>query len=243
MLEAALRSACTLRNSALTKTIVETVSMFKVGCNSPDKVDWFNGIMQKQYQCLPRVKVENTFIECTGEENMATGDVLAIGLELTRVHAEAFTRQKIAMFQKQGIPPQVALQTYREGWWFLVQAERLDGETPKSALTIKTDGMLKDVAKKDIAKYEEASFEERLLTAWPMMVQNVAQKTGKVKLQVLAPSVPGKYKFNVIVKSQEFLGADEEFSVEGVILDGATVTRKPKESKEPQDDAEAKKDK
>ena len=119
LLEAALRTAVACRNYPLAKTIVETVAIFKIGTTSPDKVDWFNGVMEKQYQVLPRLQIENTSIECPGEQEMATGDVLAIGLEMTRLHAEAFTRQKIAMFQKQGIPPQVALQTYREGWWFM----------------------------------------------------------------------------------------------------------------------------
>jgi hypothetical protein len=242
LLEAALRTAVACRNYALAKTIVETVGMFKIGCTSPEKVAWFDGVMQKQYQCLPRLKIENASVECVGEEQLATGDVLALGLELTRLHAEAFTRQKIAMFQKQGIPPQVALQSYREGWWFLARAERLDGTTPASALGIKTDGILKEVAANDVAKFQKATFEERLLTAWPMVVQNVAQKTGKVKIQFLAPSVPGRYKFTVSIKSQDFLGADQDFSVEGTIVDASTVTRKPKE--EPAEAIEeAKKDK
>jgi hypothetical protein len=246
LLEATLRTSVAVRNYPIAKTIVETVAMFKIGCPSPSKTAWFDGIMQRQYQCLPRLKIDNTFIESTGEKEMATGDVLAIGLELTRLHAEAFTKQKIAMFQKQGIPPQVALQTYREGWWFLVQAERLDGETPGSALEIKTDGMLKEVDTADIEKFQKATFEERLLTAWPMIVQNVAQKSGKVKIQCLAPPVPGKYKFTVSVMSQDFLGADQQFSVEGTVVDASTVTRKPKEEakkEESPEDADAKKDK
>lgn len=247
LLEAALRTAVACRNFPLAKTIVETVAIFKIGTTSPDKVDWFNGVMEKQYQALPRLQIENTTIECPGENEMATGDVLAIGLEMTRLHAEAFTRQKIAMFQKQGIPPQVALQTYREGWWFMARAERLDGETPGTALEIKTDGLLKEVAPQDLAKYQKAAFKERLLTAWPMVISNVAQKSGKVKIQCMAPSVPGKYRFTVSIKSQDFLGADQEFSVEGTIVDASTVVRKPKELKaenegEKLEDPQAKKD-
>ena len=239
LLEAALRTAVACRNLKLAQTIVEAVAMFKIGCTSPDKVEWFDGIMQKQYQCLPRLKIENTFIECSGEREMATGDLLSMGLELTREHAEDFTRQKIAMFKKQGIPPQVALQTYREGWWFLVRAERLDGTTPASVLDLKVDGLLKDTAKEDIAKFEKATFEERLVTAWPMVVQNVAQKSGKVKIQFLAPPVPGKYKFTALVKSQDFLGADQEFSAEATIVDASTVVRKPKEEKAEEETAGA----
>lgn len=238
LLEAALRTAVACRNYPLAKTIVETVGIFKIGCSTPSKVEWFDGVMKKQYNILPRLKIENTTIATPDENEMATKDIVALSLELTRLHAEAFTRQKIAMFQKQGIPPQVALQTYREGWWFLVRAERLDGETPETALPIKTDGILQEVAKDDLAKFQKAKFEERLLTAWPMVVQNVAQKSGKVKIQFLAPPEPGKYRFIVSVKSQDFLGADQEFSVDGTIVDVSTVVRKPKE--EPKKDGEAK---
>jgi len=205
--------------------------MFKIGAPSVDKVDWFNGVMQKQYQTLPRLKIENTAVECPGEKEMATGDVLAIELEMTRLHAEAFTRQKIAMFQKQGIPPQVAMQTYREGWWFMARAERLDGDIPGSKLEIKTDGILKETTDQDITKFKNASFKERLLTAWPMVIQNVAQKSGKVKIQCMAPPVPGKYRFLISIKSQDFLGADQELAVEGNIVDASTVVRKPKDDK------------
>ena len=61
------------------------------------------------------------------------------------------------------------------------------------------------------------------------IVQNVAQKSGKVRIQFKAPPLPGKYKFTVSVKSQDFLGADQEFSMEATILDAANVERKEKE--------------
>lgn len=246
LLEAALRTAVACRNFKLAKTVVETVAMFKIGTPKVDNVDWFNGVMKQQFNALPRMQIDNPTIECQGEKEMVTGDVLAIVVEMTRLHAEPFTRQKIAMFQKQGIPPQVALQSYREGWWFLARAERLDGKTPAETLELKTDGILKEVNVEDLAKYHKATFDERLVTAWPMIIQNVAQKTGKVKIQCMAPSVPGKYRFSVQIKSQDFLGADQEFSVEADILDASTVVRKPKETKteggKKPEDPKAKKD-
>jgi hypothetical protein len=237
LLEAALRTAVACRNHTLSKTVVQTVGLFKIGCPPPGDVKWFDGMMERQYQCLPRLNIDNTLIECPGEKEMATGDILTLGLDVTRLHAEAFTKQKVAMFQKQGIPPQLGLQTYREGWWFLVRAERLDGETPASSLDLKTDGLLKLVAKSDLEKFEKGSYSERLQTAWPMIVQNITQKTGKVKIQFLAPALPGKYRFTVSINSQDFLGADKEFSIEGTIVDGSTVVRKLKEDKK-EDDAE-----
>lgn len=236
LLEATLRTAISFRNCPLAKTIVETVSIFKIGCKSPDEVEWFDGVMTKTYGIVPRLEISNVTIENPKESEMATGDVLVINLDLGRQHAEAFTRQKIAMCQKQGIPPQVALQAYREGWWYFVRGERLDGDVAASTLEIKTDGILSQVESSDVERFEKSTFEERLLTAWPMIVQNVAQKSGKVKIQFKAPSVPGKYKFTVAVKSQDFLGADQEFSVETDIVDVATVERKPKEESTPRDE-------
>mmetsp|Transcript_3824 Transcript_3824/g.8238 ORF Transcript_3824/g.8238 Transcript_3824/m.8238 type:complete len:530 (+) Transcript_3824:188-1777(+) len=249
LLEATLRAAVGLRSYPLTKTIVEAVSIFKIGCKSctPKDVQWFDNIMEKQYGILPRLKIENTSIENSKYPEMATDDVLTICLDLTRVHAENFTKQKVAMLQKQGIPPQIALQQYREGWWYFVTAERLDGETPGSCIEIKKEGVLEKVQDDDMKKFEAAKFEERLITAWPMIIGNVAQKSGKVKITLKAPSVAGNYKFNVAVKSQDFLGADQVFSVEANILDASTVTREPLEEETKDEDKgdkdEGKKDK
>ena len=231
LLEATLRAAVGLRSYPLTKTIVEAVSIFKIGCKActPKEVEWFNAIMQKQYAVLPRLEIKNTTIENAKYPEMATGDILLITLDLTRLHAENFTRTKVAMLQKQGIPPQMALQQYREGWWYLVTGERLDGETPASCVEIKKEGILEKINDEDMKRFDESKFEDRLLTAWPMIVANVAQKSGKVKIQFKAPSVAGKYKFNVAVKSQDFLGADQIFSVEADVVESAGLSRKPLE--------------
>lgn len=242
LLEATLRTAIGFRNCPLAKTIVEAVAIFKIGCNSPGEVEWFDGLMQKTYGVLPRLEIQNVTIENPKESEMATGDILLINLDLVRLHAEAFTRQKIAMCQKQGLPPQVALQTYREGWWYFVRAERLDGDIAASTLEIKTDGILSQVDNVDVERFKKSKFEDRLLTAWPMIVQNVAQKMGKVKIQFKAPSVPGKYRFTVFVKSQEFLGADQQFTVEADLVDVATVERKPKEESNEDQTDEGKKE-
>lgn len=249
LLEASLRTAVGLRSYPLTKTIVEAVSIFKIGCKSctPKDIEWFNALMMKQYAVLPRLKIENTTIENLKHPQMATSDVLLISLDLTRLHAENFTRQKVAMLQKQGIPPQMALQQYREGWWYFVCADRLDGETPASSVEIKKEGILEKVEEYDVERFKGTKFEDRLLTAWPMIVANVAQKSGKVKIQFKAPSVPGKYKFNVAVKSQDFLGADQIFSVEADIVDaellGESRQKNIKENNEDGNGDEGKKDK
>jgi len=229
LLEAALRSAVACRSYPLAKTIVEAVVMFKVGC-SYEKTEWFDGVMQKTYQCLPRLQVKDpAMVNAEGQDEIIPGDLVGVSLELTRLHAESFTRQKIAMYQKQGIPPQVALQTYRESWWFLVRAERVDGKDIEDDYKINTNGILQTVDSKDIEKFKHQGADGKLITAWPMIVQNVAQKSGKVKIQFLSPASPGTYKFTIVVKSQDFLGADQEFSVQGEVLDPANVQRTPKE--------------
>lgn len=248
LLEASLRLGVSLRTYQLTKTIVEAVCIFKIGCKGVAEKDvkWFDSIMKKQYAVLPRLKIDNTTIESAKHPETATDDVLLISLDLTRLHAEAFTRQKVAMCQKQGIPPQVALQQYREGWWYFVTGERLDGETPASCAEIRKEGsILEKVDDEDIEKFNKSKYNDRLLTAWPMIVANVAQKAGKVKIQFKAPSVPGKYKFTVSVKSQDFLGADQVFSVEADIVDKSTLSREPETEEESKSDKEdeGKKDK
>ena len=61
LLEAALRVAMSAKSYRLAKTIVETVSMFKVGAMSHDEkktLDWFNSTMRKPTTryFLPKVK-------------------------------------------------------------------------------------------------------------------------------------------------------------------------------------------
>ena len=227
LLEATLRLAISLRSYTLTKTIVQAVAQFKIGCTG-DNVEWFEGVIMREYGCLPRIKVADTKIETPGEPEIATGDLCCIEVDIERTHAEKFTTRKIEMFKKQGIPPQVAFQTFREGWWFLVRAERLDGKGKPMEID-KDTPIVSKVDAADIEKFSTEKAENSLLQAWPMLVRNIAQKSGKVKLQFKAPSVPGKYKFNVTVMSQEFLGADDEFSLEATVVDIDSIERDAKE--------------
>ena len=118
----------------LAKTIVETVSMFKIGTTSHDDktiVKAFMETMKKQYggdKGVPRLLVKNYFVSTEDEDEKATGDISVVQLEMEGTHAEHFTMQNIALCQKHGIPPQVALKAYQEGWWMLVRAKRLDSK-------------------------------------------------------------------------------------------------------------------
>lgn len=55
-----------------------------------------------------------------------------------------------------------------------------------------------------------------------------------------APKVPGKYRFYVGVKSQDFLGADQEISIDAEIVDVSTVVRT--EKKPPTEDEKGESD-
>lgn len=228
LLEATLRMAIALRSYNLTKTIIQAVAQFKIGCTA-DSVDWFEGVIMREYGCLPRIAIQETKIETPGEPEIATGDLCCIEVDLERTHAEKFTTRKIEMFKKQGIPPQVAFQTFREGWWFLVRAQRLDGKGKSIEIDAESP-IVSKVAASDIKKFADEKAEDSLLQAWPMLVRNIAQKSGKVKLQFKAPAVAGKYKFNITVMSQEFLGADDEFSLEATVVDINSLARDAKET-------------
>jgi len=60
-----------------------------------------------------------------------TDEKMALEMQITRTHAEAFTKAKIAQCQQQGIPPQLAMQAYRESWFILIRARKVsdDGTT------------------------------------------------------------------------------------------------------------------
>ena len=184
-------------------------------------------------------------IETPDENEIATGDLCSLSLDMSRAHAERFTQVKIAIAQQQGIPPQMAIQTYREGWWILVRAKKIDGGKAP-VLGIPETEVTKLFSKADIEKFASESSEHRLLTAWPMIVQNLAQKSGKIKVQFSAPDVPGKYKFMISVMSQEFLGADQEFEIVHDIVSSDSVQRVKRveadAQQETDDDDDTKKD-
>eukprot|EP00568_Trieres_chinensis_P008584 CAMPEP_0183297532 /NCGR_PEP_ID=MMETSP0160_2-20130417/4810_1 /TAXON_ID=2839 ORGANISM="Odontella Sinensis, Strain Grunow 1884" /NCGR_SAMPLE_ID=MMETSP0160_2 /ASSEMBLY_ACC=CAM_ASM_000250 /LENGTH=696 /DNA_ID=CAMNT_0025459381 /DNA_START=45 /DNA_END=2135 /DNA_ORIENTATION=- len=242
LLEAALRVSMAVESYRLARTIVETVSMFKIGtptADDPKTLTWFRDVMKKQYggeAGLPRLKFLEKDIATPDEDEIATGDTCALSLHIERKHAENFTKQKLALCQKQGIPPQVAMQAYREGWWILIRAKRVDGgEAPVEEETEEKENagsLMKMLDSETKKKFAEETEENKLLCAWPFIVSNVAQKAGKVNVRFKAPAAPGKYEFMVDVKSQEFLGADEQFSIQKEVLDSEVIARKEKDEEE-----------
>jgi hypothetical protein len=238
LLEAALKVATVVKSYRLTKTVIEAMCMFKLGtwsATDPKQIEWFEDIMKKQYNVVPKLDVSNLNVHTLDEDEIATNDTCTVELEVARPHAENFTKQKIAQCQKQGIPPQIGLQAYREGWWILVRAEKLGvGKVPAAGALSKAEEtklgeMLQAVA---LSTFSSEVQDNHLLTAWPMVVTNVAQKSGKIKLKFTAPAVAGKYRFYISIQSQDFLGADLELTCEREIVDQAAVSRPEEEDEE-----------
>mmetsp|Transcript_15732 Transcript_15732/g.33052 ORF Transcript_15732/g.33052 Transcript_15732/m.33052 type:complete len:609 (+) Transcript_15732:314-2140(+) len=194
---------------------------------------------------------------------LASDERMSLELQITRRHAEAFTKEKLAMCKKQGIPPQIGMQAYRESWFILVRARRVDGkefstEDPcygndhlqyfrKEAAkdSKKTEGgeegsegnsQQQQQQKSLISMLEpatESAFQthfgspgsttmsdNRIVIGWPFVVSNVAQKSGRVKIQLPPPKDAGKYEFTVTIKSQDFLGVDEEVVLQVEVKEG-----------------------
>lgn len=242
LLEAALRIATTTRSYPLAKTLIEAVTMFKIGCPDNSKFVWFHDIIKKQYGVIPSLIIEDKEIVTDGEDEVATGDTAALKLTMERVHAEGFTKGKILQAQKQNIPPTVALNSFQEGWWVLVRAEKikeLDGTDLKTSQAKHVpkvempEGM--KLSPEKLAEYHTGYEKDVLLACQPTIVSNVAQKKGKIKVLFKTPLEPGKYKFYVDVKSQEFLGCDQTLTMELDILDVEDVKRRQKEEEEKQD--------
>eukprot|EP00591_Stephanopyxis_turris_P000728 CAMPEP_0195512008 /NCGR_PEP_ID=MMETSP0794_2-20130614/4127_1 /TAXON_ID=515487 /ORGANISM="Stephanopyxis turris, Strain CCMP 815" /LENGTH=735 /DNA_ID=CAMNT_0040639721 /DNA_START=211 /DNA_END=2418 /DNA_ORIENTATION=+ len=213
LLDACLRMALHTKRFNLAKTIVETLTMFKVGTDSAThqtNKDWFKDIMHKQYgpDGFPTIKVVEKRVETEGQNEIATGDTCALFLHMERTHAQRFTEAKLAQCKKQGQDPRMAMQLYQECWWTMMRANKIGDN------------------------------EETFLAAWPFLVRSIAQKEGKIKVQFKAPEKPGKYKLLIDIKSQDFIGADQTLEVDFEVLPLEDVERKEKKEEEGQEEEE-----
>jgi hypothetical protein len=192
-------------------------------------------------------------------------DKMSLEMQITRRHAEAFTKAKLEQCQRQGIPPQLAMQAYRESWFIIVRAYKLNDNDESRMM--EWDGAMGGVSSNhfDILKknnhpifaniltsetadaFEKQIFEtnkmcdNKLIVGWPFVISNVAQKTGKVKILLPTPDEAGRYEFVVTIKSQEFLGDVEEFKMVVDVAKG--VEKKKDDDDEEEEGDESKKDK
>ena len=179
--------------------------MFKIGCPrlDEDMRKWFSGVMKKTYgeDGVPRLTINDSKIETMDEDEIANDDTCTLSLDLGRAYAESVVQYKVALCQKQGLDPRLALQGYREGWWIIISA-------------------------KSKSKNSKSLF----LSAQPLFVINPAQKVVKHEVKFQAPSVPGKYMFKIEIKSTEYIGADEVIEMEVDIVDKDTLPSKGDDS-------------
>ncbi len=204
-------------------------------------VEKFQKQMEKTFggpKGVPRIIISSLEITTPNEKEIATGDNCALELEMHRVHGENFMKQKIEMAMKQGIPPEIALQTFREGWWILLRCEKLSGGDDEEENTdfIDKNIIFANLSSKMKDKFKQEKGGNRLINAWPFMVSNMKQNVGKVKVRFMVPNNPGKYKFYIDVKSQEYLGCDQTFTLEKEVLDKETVVRAEKKEESAEED-------
>jgi hypothetical protein len=251
ILEGSLHLAASVKSYRLARTLIETHVMFKVGVLSishPQTIEWFRNTMSSTYggpDGIPTLEFRSKSITTPDENEIATGDLCALELDIERKHADSFTKQKVEQCTKQGIPPQIALSAYREIWWILIRAKNMNEEMRVEKLDPSEIKSNNEGAKwfdpASLNKFEKEEEENRLLHMFPFIVPNVAQKSGKLTVRFMAPKKPGKYKFFVDVKSGEFLGCDHEFTLVEDVVDRSTVKRveKPKADSEQSSNSDA----
>mmetsp|Transcript_12412 Transcript_12412/g.17854 ORF Transcript_12412/g.17854 Transcript_12412/m.17854 type:complete len:630 (-) Transcript_12412:10-1899(-) len=212
-----LRLALTHKNYDLSVIIMEAICMFKIGVSSMDKktINWFNGVVLQTYGGMDGLP--RLKITDTFIEMPEKSEIATLDAAVFTMTIERTHAEK-----------------FLEHKMNLCKLQNLD---PRMVL----------------ASYQEVwwvlvrascSGTTTLLTAFPFIVRNIAQKAGKIKCKFTAPEKPGHYKFIVDIKSQEFLGADQTFELEYDIVDRATVDRSDDEEEDDdEDDDEGKKDK
>ena len=279
LLEAALKMACTLKCYTLADAVLDAMIMFKIGlmdAHDTKELAWFQDMMVRQYGegGTPRLVFGEKYLgvpidkpttppadekEAKKNEIVAlvaktkavttTDEKMSLEIEVKRQHAESFTKQKIAQCQRQGIPPQVALNSYKEAWFVMVRAKKVDGLFDESDIyygddhmaAMKRDShklyqMLEDDTASAFSKHftKEHRADRRMVVAWPFEVKNVAQKSGRVTMNLIPPKEEGRYEFTVVFKSMDFLGVDETFVLD---LDVKKGTKKEAEETVKEEDA------
>jgi hypothetical protein len=262
MLEACIQLAATFQSFTLLSTVLLAMTTFKIGITMDEKtIPWFNTLMTRQYNILPRLKVHSKTIReapLTNDEGANDDNDLVVVdgkkitlhaeadaeviLDVERIHAAHFLKVKAEQFQKQGIPPQIGLQSYRERWWFMLRMKRTKDPQPSCApIRISPEAPF-SIDPQNLALFEGVPSEDRLLTAWPMTITNISQQKGRVKVQFPAPSEPGSYKYLVRIQSVDFLGADQDLEFDVLVIEKKATSTTEEASKESVD-IEPKKDK
>ena len=224
LLNGALKVAAELGHPKLCQTVIETIAHFKVGFHpkAESTMAWFNEIMDKTYGMKPKLQLRKKELR-----EQIEGDSKGVGplippdavlpcnsqvillIEVERMHAEAFLRQKLALCQQQGINPQEGLKAFREQWWFLVDGPKSIRDNNDNNTSTWPPNSIKSykVPTDHLALFESDS-ERVLIQITPMIIPNISQKQLLVRVGLKTPSQPGTYKLEASLYSAEFLGAD-----------------------------------
>ncbi|GMI54091.1 hypothetical protein ScalyP_jg230, partial [Parmales sp. scaly parma] len=225
LLEMSLQFAVQSRQHRLVCTLVECLTMFKIGinsCHTPGAVNWFRAAIQKQYgpEGIPSIKIMKGSIISPNQPLVAKGDEAVLTLEFERPHAQAFLQSKIAAAKVQNLSEDQQkqfLSAYREPWWFILTAVNEDDqtqETPEQKQTRITmeKASAKRMGKPYVEKEEEPKkmMKEVMVLAWPLVVQgqDIGKKEYKVQIKFGAPPEAGRWTFYCKIKSSEFIGSD-----------------------------------
>jgi len=248
LLEASLRYALQSRQHRLACTIIECVTMFKIGIPSavnPQMVKWFRTMIQRQYGpgVIPSLKIVNCGIATPNETTVAANDETLLTIEFERTHAEAFLKNKLAICAQRKMDPKQFLSTYREGWWVVVTAVNHD-----EPVEVKTEKKRDDFEKALLEASArrtgqpvptddngEPQFEtkkvlqEVLVLAHPMILTDVGKKNIVFKAKFRAPPKAGRYTFRAKFKSSEFIGSDNAVDINVRVLTEEEAKAKAKE--------------
>lgn len=224
LLNGALKVAAELGHPKLCQTVIETIAHFKVGGHPKGNstMAWFTEIMDKTYGTRPQLQLRKKELrEHVEGDPKGVGPVIPADavlpcnsqvillIEVERMHAEAFLRQKLALCQQQGIPPQEGLKSFREPWWFLVNGpKRMRDDNENNTSSWPPESILSYKVSADHLALFERDSERVLVQITPMIIPNISQKQLAVRMGLKTPSQPGTYKIEASLCSAEFIGAD-----------------------------------
>jgi hypothetical protein len=230
LLNSALKVAAELGHPRLCRTVIETLTHFKMGAHPKVQTNLagFNDVMVKTYGVAPKLSLTKQELrEHNATDPTVLGPVIPPGtvlpcnsqvilcFEVERTHAEAFLRHKLAVCQQQGVPPQEALKTFREPWWFLVDGPKSmrdglssGGDDDKSSSLWPAPSIVSYKVPADHLALFEKDFDRVLIQITPMIIQNISQRLLAVRMGLKTPGQPGSYALRASLYSTEFLGAD-----------------------------------
>jgi len=252
LLESSLRFAFSSRQHRLATTIIECVTMFKIGIpssNNPQLLQWFSQNIQRQYGpgVKPALKVTHAKVHTPNETTVAVNDEAELEINFDRTHAKAFLAQKLAICKQRNLEPKQFLSTYKEGWWIVLTAiNQNEIVNPPDDFSHALEAASARRMGQPVPEKKKPMMIERMVLGFPMILNDVGREKISLKAKFKAPPNPGLYFFYAKIKSQEFIGCDCMAKIGVKVLSKAEAEALSKKEEEESDcdaDPEVKKDK